>query len=60
MDGTKDNRIVVIHDDSTKRTAGTDVNVAEATSDELRKLDVGSFKSQEYAGEQQVVVEKII
>jgi glycerophosphoryl diester phosphodiesterase len=48
---TKDNKIVVIHDETTKRTAVTDVNVAETTSDELRKLDVGSFKSEEYAGE---------
>ena len=49
---TKDNRIVVIHDETTERTAGTDVNVAESTSDDLRKFDVGSFKSEEYAGEQ--------
>ena len=49
---TKDNKIVVIHDDTTERTAGTNVNVAESTSEELRKLDVGSFKSEEYAGEQ--------
>jgi glycerophosphoryl diester phosphodiesterase len=48
---TKDNKIVVIHDDTTKRTAGTDLKVAESTSDELRKLDVGSFKSDKYAGE---------
>lgn len=48
---TKDNKIVVIHDENTKRTAVTDVNVAETTSDELRKLDVGSFKSEDYAGE---------
>jgi glycerophosphoryl diester phosphodiesterase len=49
---TKDNKIVVIHDKTTKRTAVTDINVAETTSEELRKLDVGSFKSEEYAGEQ--------
>jgi glycerophosphoryl diester phosphodiesterase len=48
---TKDKKIVVIHDENTKRTAVTDVNVAESTSEELRKLDVGSFKSEEYAGE---------
>ena len=48
---TTDNRIVVIHDGTTKRTGGTDLKVAEATSDELRKLDVGSFKSPQYAGE---------
>jgi len=49
---TTDNKIVAIHDKTTKRTAVTDVNVAESSSDELRKLDVGSFKSEEYAGEQ--------
>ncbi|MFC1635179.1 glycerophosphodiester phosphodiesterase [Planctomycetota bacterium] len=48
---TKDNRIVAIHDDTTERTAGIDVKVAEATSQELRKLDVGSFKSNEFTGE---------
>ena len=48
---TSDNQIVAIHDKTTKRTAGTDVNVAEATARELRKLDVGSFKSEEFAGE---------
>jgi glycerophosphoryl diester phosphodiesterase len=48
---TKDDRIVVIHDDTTKRTAGTELKVAESTSEELRKLDVGSFKSDQYAGE---------
>ncbi len=49
---TKDNKIVAIHDDTTERTAGTELKVAETNSDELRKLDVGSFKSEEYAGEQ--------
>ena len=49
---TTDNKIVVIHDKTTKRTAVTDVNVAESTSEELRKLDLGSFKSDQYAGEQ--------
>lgn len=49
---TKDNKIVAIHDETTERTAGTDVNVADTTSEKLRKLDVGSFKSEKYAGEQ--------
>jgi len=48
---TTDNKIVAIHDKTTKRTGVTDVNVSEATSEELRKLDVGSFKSDQYAGE---------
>jgi len=49
---SKDNRIVVIHDSSTKRTGEIDLKVKEAASQELRKLDVGRFKSEEYAGEQ--------
>ena len=48
---TKDNRIVAIHDETTERTAGIDLKVAETTSRELRKLDVGSFKSEAFAGE---------
>ncbi len=48
---SKDNRMVVIHDASTKRTAGVDLKVKEANAEELRKLDVGSFKDQKFAGE---------
>ena len=49
---SKDNRIVVIHDSSTKRTGKIDLIVKDTPSHELRKLDVGSFKSAKYAGEQ--------
>ena len=48
---SSDNRIVAIHDSTTKRTAGTELKVAETTASELRKLDVGSFKSEDFAGE---------
>jgi glycerophosphoryl diester phosphodiesterase len=49
---SKDNRMVVIHDASTKRTAGgVDLKVKESTADQLRALDVGSFKAKEFAGE---------
>ncbi len=49
---SKDDRMVVIHDATTKRTAGgVDLKVKESTADELRKLDVGSFKAKEFAGE---------
>jgi glycerophosphoryl diester phosphodiesterase len=47
---SKDNRIVVIHDASTKRITGTDLKVKETTSEELRKLDYGSFKGEKFAG----------
>jgi glycerophosphoryl diester phosphodiesterase len=49
---SKDNRMVVIHDISTKRTAGgVDLKVKESSADQLRALDVGSFKGKEFAGE---------
>ncbi len=38
---TRDKRIVCMHDATTKRTAGVDKTVANATLAELRKLDVG-------------------
>lgn len=48
---SKDQRIVVIHDDSTKRTAAVDLKVSEAEFRELYDLDVGSFKTTHFAGE---------
>lgn len=48
---SKDNRIVVIHDPTTKRTAGVDLKVGETNFSELSELDVGRFKAQEFAGE---------
>jgi glycerophosphoryl diester phosphodiesterase len=48
---SKDNRMVVIHDATTKRTGGVDLKVKETSAEELRKLDVGSFKAQAFAGE---------
>ena len=55
-----DKRIVVIHDKDTKRTAGRKLVVAETASDELRKLDVGSFKSQDFAGERMPFLEEVL
>ncbi|MHC4243623.1 MAG: glycerophosphodiester phosphodiesterase family protein, partial [Planctomycetota bacterium] len=49
---SKDNRILVIHDSSTKRTGKIDLIVKETEHRELRKLDVGIFKADKFAGEQ--------
>jgi glycerophosphoryl diester phosphodiesterase len=48
---SKDGKIVVIHDATTKRTAGVDKPVVVQTLDELRKLDVGRWKDAKFAGE---------
>jgi len=48
---TKDGRIAVIHDATTKRTAGLDKPVAQQTLEELKSLDAGSWKGKKWAGE---------
>ncbi len=50
---TRDRQIVCIHDKTTKRVAPNqpDRNVAESTLDELRTLDVGSWKSARFTNE---------
>jgi len=47
---TRDGRIVVIHDPTTGRTAGQDLDVAKSKAAELRRLDVGVFKDASYKG----------
>ena len=48
---SQDNRIVVIHDSTTKRTTNQDLKVSETPSDVLHHLDAGSFKGEQFAGE---------
>jgi len=48
---SKDGELVVIHDATTKRTTGVEYTVAETNYSEMKSLDAGSFKSDEYAGE---------
>jgi glycerophosphoryl diester phosphodiesterase len=55
-----DNRIMVIHDATTKHIAGVDLKVSETRSERLRKLDMGSFKGQAFTGEQMPFLEEII
>jgi glycerophosphoryl diester phosphodiesterase len=47
---TRDGEIVCIHDADTRRTAGRAGQVAEATLAELRQLDVGSWKDEQWRG----------
>lgn len=47
---TKDNQIIVLHDKTTGRTAGTDLKVADVNYEELKSLDAGSWKSKNYEG----------
>jgi len=47
---SKDGEAVVIHDASTKRTAGLDKLVADQTLAELKALDAGSWKAPSWTG----------
>ncbi len=55
-----DERVVVIHDRTTKRTGGLDLEVVNCTATQLRALDVGSFKGAAYADERIPLLEEII
>ncbi len=48
---TKDNQIVCIHDKTTLRTAGKELDVAKSTLEELRKLEYGAWKDKKFQGE---------
>jgi len=48
---SKDGKLVVIHDDNTKRSGGFARRVGAQTLDELRRLDVGRWKGWRWAGE---------
>ncbi len=57
---SKDNRVVVMHDSNTKRTTGQDYKIAETSSEILRTLDAGMWKSEQYKGEKIPFLEEMI
>lgn len=57
---TKDGKIVVMHDDSTKRTAGKDLLVKSSVLDSLRKLDAGVWKGDKWKGEPVPLLEEVL
>jgi glycerophosphoryl diester phosphodiesterase len=48
---SKDGKIVVIHDENTKRTTGHNGLVREMTWAQLQKLDAGNWKNKKFKGE---------
>ncbi len=57
---TRDGKIVCIHDETTARTAGKAVAVADASLAELRRLDVGAGKAERWRGERIPTLEEIL
>jgi glycerophosphoryl diester phosphodiesterase len=57
---SKDGKIVIIHDSDTKRMDGNTNKIATRTWDELRKVDVGSWKGSQFKGEPIPTLESIL
>ena len=57
---TKDGYAVLLHDDSIDRTSNGTGNIKDLTLEEVRALDFGSWKSEEYAGERIPTLEEFL
>lgn len=59
---TKDKQIVCIHDKTTKRVARQqlELHVASSTLDELRQVDVGSWKGSRFANERIPTLQEVL
>lgn len=55
---TKDNRIICSHDANTKRTGGVSMVIRDSYAEDLRKVDVGKWKGEKYAGEKMPFIEE--
>ncbi len=57
---TADNQIVVIHDRNTKRISGVYKKVSAQTFESLRKLDVGSYKGNQWKDQKIPLLEEVL
>ncbi|MFZ5517262.1 MAG: glycerophosphodiester phosphodiesterase [Candidatus Zhuqueibacterota bacterium] len=57
---SKDNKIVVIHDDTTGRTTGANHNVRDLTLAELRNLDAGAWKGSQWANQRIPALDEVL
>ncbi len=59
---THDGKLVLMHDDSTKRTAldGVDLLIEQADWNDLKKLDVGSWKGEKWRGVKIPLLEEVL
>jgi glycerophosphoryl diester phosphodiesterase len=56
----KGGQVVCLHDPDTKRVAGKQLLVREARFEELRALDVGSWKGTKWKGERMPTLEEVV
>lgn len=57
---TADGKVVTLHDATFKRTAGVDRKPSDMTLQEIRALDVGSWKDSRFAGERAPTIDEVL
>src|SRR5258708_19173755 len=57
---SKDGHVVVMHDATTKRTAGLDKPIVQQTLAELKALNAGKFKAERFAGEKIPLLSEVL
>lgn len=57
---SKDNKVVVIHDPNTKRVGGRNKKVSKQTLAELKELDIGTWKSEEWKDEKIPTLKEVL
>lgn len=57
---TRDGRLVCIHDDTTARVGDRDLPVSKSTLEELRTVDAGVWKDEQWRGERIPTAEEVI
>jgi glycerophosphoryl diester phosphodiesterase len=57
---TKDDKLVVFHDEDLKRVCGVNEKVSEITLKEFKKYDIGSYFSFEYSDERVMTLQEVI
>ena len=57
---TKDGEIICMHDSTTKRTTGVDLLIRDSTYEQLKKLDAGKWKGEEWKGEHIPSIDEVL
>jgi glycerophosphoryl diester phosphodiesterase len=57
---TKDNYLAVVHDNNLSRLAGVDINVEDSLWNEIKDLDVGSWKDPIFKGEKIPLLHEVL
>lgn len=57
---TESGEVVVMHDSNAYRTTGVDANIVEMSYNDIKKLDAGSWFSEEYAGEKVPLLKDVL